>query len=164
MCDVYSKLDHLKKVRDDIIHDLKFEGSIQIVESNGKVPREFYDVGLVVGATNVPDVLDIEHLNPGTLIVDDSGPHCFSPAKAIQRFEAHEDILFTAGGVLRLFFIAAHAHDVGRLALVAGTKRLTHLAMSSSSTFPQTGSGQGSTAAAPTHTHFDTDFTNSGTP
>ncbi len=102
MCDVYSKLDHLKKVRDDIIHDLKFEGSIQIVESNGKVPREFYDVGLVVGATNVPDVLDIEHLKPGTLIVDDSGPHCFSPAKAIQRFEAHEDILFTAGGVLRL--------------------------------------------------------------
>jgi hypothetical protein len=102
MCDVYSKLDHLKKVRDDLIHDLKFEGSIQIVESNGKVPREFYDAGLVVGATNVPDVLDIEHLKPGTLIVDDSGPHCFSPAKAIQRFEAHEDILFTAGGVLRL--------------------------------------------------------------
>ena len=102
LCDIYSKFDHLKSIRDDLIHDLKFAGSIRIVESKGEVPREVYDAGLVVGATNVPDVLDIAQLKPGTMIVDDSGPHCFDPDKAIQRFEAQEDILFTAGGVLRL--------------------------------------------------------------
>jgi len=102
LCDIYSKFDHLKSIRDDLIRDLKFSGSIRIVESKGEVPREVYDAGLVVGATNVPNVLDIAQLNPGTVIVDDSGPHCFDPDKAIQRFEAQEDILFTAGGVLRL--------------------------------------------------------------
>jgi acyl carrier protein len=102
LCDIYSKLDHLRKVRDELIHDLKFAGSIRIVESRGEVPQEIYDAGLVVGATNVPDVLDIDQLNPGTLIVDDSGPHCFDPDKAKQRLEAHGDILFTAGGVIRL--------------------------------------------------------------
>jgi hypothetical protein len=66
------------------------------------VPREIYDAGLVVGATNVPDVLDIDQVNPGTLIVDDSAPHCFDPDKAKQRLEARGDILFTAGGVIRL--------------------------------------------------------------
>ena len=43
-----------------------------------------------------------EQIRPGTVIVDDSGPHCFNADEAVQRFKAHEDILFTAGGVLRL--------------------------------------------------------------
>jgi len=102
LCDIYSKLDHLKSIRDDLIHDLKFAGSIRIVESKGEVPREVYAAGLIVGATNVPDVLNIEQIRPGTVIVDDSGPHCFNPDEAVQRFKADEDILFTAGGVLRL--------------------------------------------------------------
>ncbi|MGZ8498342.1 MAG: amino acid adenylation domain-containing protein [Candidatus Binatia bacterium] len=102
LCDIYSKLDHLKKVRDDIMRELKFTGPIQIAESMGKVPHEVYAAGLIVGATNVPDVLDIEQIRPGTVIVDDSAPHCFNADEAVQRFEAHEDILFTAGGVLRL--------------------------------------------------------------
>jgi len=102
LCDIYSRLDHLKKVRDDLIRDLRFGGSVHIVESDEMVRGEIYDAGLVIGATNVPDVLNIEQLKPGTLIVDDSAPHCFNPDEAIKRFEAHEDILFTAGGVLRL--------------------------------------------------------------
>ena len=102
LCDLYSKGEHLRKVRDAIIDELKFAGPVRIVESNSVVPKEIYDAGVIVGATNVPNVLDVEQLKPGTLIVDDSGPHCFSPEKAIQRFEARQDILFTAGGVLRL--------------------------------------------------------------
>ncbi|MEG3972231.1 hypothetical protein QUA00_32105, partial [Microcoleus sp. T2B6] len=61
---------------------------------------EIYDATLIIGATNVPDILDIDRLKPGTLIVDDSGPHCFSPEQAIKRFEKHKDILFTEGGAL----------------------------------------------------------------
>jgi amino acid adenylation domain-containing protein len=102
LCDIYSKSDHLRKVRDAIVNELKFAGTVRIVESNSIVPKEVYDAGLVVGATNVPDVLDIEQLKPGTLIVDDSGPHCFNPVKAIRRLKARQDVLFTAGGVLRL--------------------------------------------------------------
>ena len=60
-----------------------------------------YDATFIVGATNVPDILDIHRLQPGTLIVDDSGPHCFSPQEAIRRFEKQQDFLFTEGGVLK---------------------------------------------------------------
>jgi amino acid adenylation domain-containing protein len=102
LCDLYSKSAHLKKVRDAIIDEFKFAGPVSVVESNNVVPKEIYEAGVIVGATNVPNILDIEQLGPGTLIVDDSAPHCFNPERAIQRFEAHGDVLFTAGGVLRL--------------------------------------------------------------
>ncbi len=81
LCDIYSKLDHLKKVRDDLIRELKFAGLYSDRRVDGKVPHEVYDAGLIVGATNVPDVLDIEQLRPGTVIVDDSAPHCFNPMR-----------------------------------------------------------------------------------
>jgi hypothetical protein len=55
----------------------------------------------VVGATNVPEVLDVNRLRPGTLIVDDSGPHCFDPQLARDRLERQADLLFTEGGTLR---------------------------------------------------------------
>ncbi len=102
VCDIYSKLDHLKKIRDDIINELEYRGTVEIIESRGIVPENIYAAGLIVGATNVPDVLDIDKLKPGTLIVDDSAPHCFSSDKAMKRFSSQEDILFTAGGVLGL--------------------------------------------------------------
>ena len=61
-----------------------------------------YESTLIIGATNVPNVLDITQVQPGTLIVDDSGPHCFDSELAIQRLQQQEDILFTEGGVLQL--------------------------------------------------------------
>ncbi|MGH7833024.1 MAG: amino acid adenylation domain-containing protein [Candidatus Binatia bacterium] len=102
MCDVYGKLDWLQKIRDEIIIESKFKGSVQIAGSRRKLPPEIYDAGLIVGATNVPDLLEIESLKPGTLIVDDSAPHCFNSQHAIERFKKHEDILFSEGGALRL--------------------------------------------------------------
>src|SRR5262249_671062 len=60
-----------------------------------------YGASLIVGATNVPEVLDIARVRPGTLIVDDSGPHCFAVSQAISRLETQQDVLFTEGGALR---------------------------------------------------------------
>jgi amino acid adenylation domain-containing protein len=102
ICDVYGKLDWLEKIRGEMINDLAFKGYIQIVASSRKLPAEIYDAGLIVGATNVPDLLEIESLKPGTLIVDDSAPHCFNSQHAIERFKQREDILFSEGGALQL--------------------------------------------------------------
>ena len=57
---------------------------------------------MIVGATNVPDVLDVARLASGTILVDDSAPHCFPLAAAARRLEQHGDILFTEGGTLHL--------------------------------------------------------------
>jgi amino acid adenylation domain-containing protein len=101
LCDVYSKLESIQNIQRELIRVLGFRGSIQIATSTSELPPEIYDATFIIGATNVPDILDIERVKPGTLIVDDSGPHCFSPEQAIKRFEKQKDILFTEGGVLQ---------------------------------------------------------------
>ena len=102
VCDIYNKLESLQNLQRELSGDLGFRGSVQIAtsSSSSELPPEIYDATLIIGATNVPDILDIDRLKPGTLIVDDSGPHCFSPEQAIKRFEKHKDILFTEGGAL----------------------------------------------------------------
>ncbi|MEG3918020.1 amino acid adenylation domain-containing protein [Microcoleus sp. T3_A4] len=102
VCDIYSKLESLQNLQGELSGELGFRGSVQIAtsSSSSELPPEIYDATLIIGATNVPDILDIDRLKPGTLIVDDSGPHCFSPEQAIERFEKHKDILFTEGGAL----------------------------------------------------------------
>jgi len=102
VCDIYSKLESLQNLQRELSGDLGFRGSVQIAtsSSSSELPLEIYDATLIIGATNVPDILDIKRVKAGTLIVDDSGPHCFSPEQAIERFEKHKDILFTEGGAL----------------------------------------------------------------
>jgi len=101
LCDIYSKLSLLESIRKELVHDLGFTGSVSVLGATGSIPQEFYESTFIVGATNVPDVLDIECVNEGTLIVDDSAPHCFKAQDAVQRFLAREDILFTQGGMLQ---------------------------------------------------------------
>ena len=101
LCDLYAKKASLKAIRDQLISELGFHGKIQLLYSEVELPEEIYNATLIVGATNVPDVLDINQVKSGTLIVDDSGPHCFKSALAVKRFQTHQDILFTEGGVLK---------------------------------------------------------------
>ncbi|WAN70078.1 amino acid adenylation domain-containing protein [Moorena producens JHB] len=101
LCDVYSKLDFMEKIQQDLVQKFGFKGKINLALSKTTVPEQIYDSTLIVGATNVADVLDIMQVKPGTLIVDDSGPHCFSVEQAIKRFQEREDILFSEGGMLR---------------------------------------------------------------
>ncbi|MGB7293372.1 MAG: amino acid adenylation domain-containing protein [Thermodesulfobacteriota bacterium] len=101
LCDLFSKRDTLEKLRDKVIREFDYIGNILIVESGTQIPSEFYENSLIIGATNVPEVIDINLAKPGTIIVDDSAPHCFSIEDAIRRFENHGDIIFTEGGVLR---------------------------------------------------------------
>ncbi len=100
LCDVYHKGDDLDHLRQEMIRELNFQGQVQIIQSRTKIPEEMYEASLIIGATNVPNVLDIHRVQPGTLILDDSAPHCFSAKLARQRFEAQADILFTEGGLL----------------------------------------------------------------
>ena len=102
ICDVYSKKDFMEKIARELVEDLGFKGELRILESEKQVPPKFYEATLIVGATNVPNVVDVAQLKPGTLIVDDSSPHCFDLDAAVMRFKNQKDILFTEGGVLQL--------------------------------------------------------------
>jgi hypothetical protein len=100
-CDLYSRREHLKKIADEVVNQSGFGGTIRLYESSPTVPNEIYEASLIIGATNVPGIIDVSSLKPGTLLVDDSAPHCFEPEKAIWRFEQQGDILFTEGGTLK---------------------------------------------------------------
>jgi amino acid adenylation domain-containing protein len=100
LCDVYQKRESLEILKQEVVRDLKFKGIIKVMASSGTLSSGFYNASLILGATNVPDILDMTQVKPGTMIVDDSGPHCFITAKAIKRLEEQKDILFTEGGVL----------------------------------------------------------------
>jgi amino acid adenylation domain-containing protein len=99
LCDIYNKRELLMEIAGRV-RQLGFCGSVHVVQSSAKIPAEFYQATLIVGASNVPDILDIDELKSGTIVVDDSGPHCFNIEAAIDRFKARKDILFTEGGVL----------------------------------------------------------------
>jgi amino acid adenylation domain-containing protein len=100
LCDVYRKRQFLEQIQADLAESLRFQGSVRVIESRRDVPPPFYDASVIIGATNVPDILEIDRLRPGTIIVDDSAPHCFPTEKAILRLQEHADILFGEGGVL----------------------------------------------------------------
>jgi amino acid adenylation domain-containing protein len=101
LCDVYAKRQALESLAQILRESAGFQGRIRIVTADPEVPAAFYEATLIVGATNVPDILDISRLQPGTMIVDDSAPHCFDPERAVRRFEQHRDLLFTEGGIVR---------------------------------------------------------------
>jgi hypothetical protein len=101
LCDVYGKRDGLLELQRELVEELGYYGPVHVLEARGEVPPELYDSSLIVGATNVPDVLDVDRLAPGTLLVDDSSPHCFRLDRAVRRQRERQDVLFTEGGTLR---------------------------------------------------------------
>jgi hypothetical protein len=102
LCDVYAHSGRLREIRDELMADFQYRGPVHLAPARGEIPAEVYRASLIVGATNVPDVLDIERVMPGTMIVDDSAPHCFSPTAAIARVETRGDIVFSEGGIIEL--------------------------------------------------------------
>jgi hypothetical protein len=103
LCDPFIKNEKIKGIKQQLFSDIGFEGKISVVSSLTKpgINSKIYSSDLIIGATNVPNILDIDKIRPGTMIVDDSAPHCFNPVNAIRRLEEKEDILFTEGGFLR---------------------------------------------------------------
>jgi amino acid adenylation domain-containing protein len=101
LCDIQNKKPYLEKLKSILLDKYDYKGSVQIACANSEgLPKVLYESSMIIGATNVADVLDIDKLLAGTLIIDDSGPHCFAKDKAVERLINQQDILFTEGGVL----------------------------------------------------------------
>ena len=101
LCDPYQTDDSMSCFRDRI-RDAGFQGVIDIVKNGGALPPEVYQGSMVIASSNLPGVLDIKSLRPGTLVVDYSFPPVFRVDEAIKRFTKDRDILFTTGGELRM--------------------------------------------------------------
>ena len=100
LCDVYSKREALESLRRELVDELGYRGEVRLLASGHEVPAELYEASLIVGATNVAEILDVGRLAPGTIVVDDSAPHAFASDAAMRRLQERGDILVTEGGVL----------------------------------------------------------------
>ena len=75
---------------------------------------------MVVASSNLPGVLNIKSLRPGTLVVDYSFPPVFRVDEAVKRFVTQGDILFTTGGELRLPGVGSRdKHEITGCVLVS---------------------------------------------
>src|SRR5262249_21363471 len=100
LCDVYSKQESLESLRRELSDELGYGGEMRLLASRHEVPAELYEASLIVGATNVAEILDIDRVAPGTIVVDDSAPHAFPPEAALGGSKERGDILVTGGGGL----------------------------------------------------------------
>jgi predicted amino acid dehydrogenase len=100
LCDVAAKARELERLADEICAASGYRGEIEIVSAHGMVPPEVYRAKFIIGATNVPGVLEVDRLAPGTIVVDDSFPHCFDLEEAIGRMASRGDVLLVDGGLV----------------------------------------------------------------
>jgi hypothetical protein len=100
LCDVQAKAAELEQLAHGIRTEFGYEGKIEIVSASSTVPDEVYRSRFIIGATNAPGVLDVERLSAGTIVVDDSFPHCFETDRAIGRMASRGDVLLVEGGLV----------------------------------------------------------------
>ncbi|MGW7661404.1 amino acid adenylation domain-containing protein [Streptomyces sp. NPDC054756] len=74
---------------------------VRIVQSGPELPDAVYASEVIVTAVSGESALvDVGRLRPGTVLVDDSFPHCFDTARALERMRERGDVLIVGGGLL----------------------------------------------------------------
>ena len=101
LCDPYRSEQFFTELEKTLRKENGYEGKVSFVRPDGNSADDIYQASVIVGATNVENVIDVARLAPGTLIVDDSWPHCMNGLAALARFEDKKDILYTEGGFVR---------------------------------------------------------------
>ena len=101
LCEIHNRKEHVFQLIQELKETYGYRNRIECHFTSGsKLSESIYYSTLFIGATNAPNILNIDKLQPGTLIIDDSAPHCFNKDKIIKRLNNDKDVLFTEGGVL----------------------------------------------------------------
>jgi hypothetical protein len=100
LCDVFQAKPRLDALAESIEREFGVRVDFTIADRDA-VSDTVYGARVIVGATNVPNVLDPRRLRPNSILIDDSAPHCFDAELARARWEASGDILVSEGGLIR---------------------------------------------------------------
>lgn len=100
LCDRPGSRDRLHQLAATLCQREGYRGEIEIVESGDGVPAEVYTADLIVGAASQANILAVDRLRPGSVVVDDSFPHCFDRPAAVARMRREKDVLLVGGGLL----------------------------------------------------------------
>jgi hypothetical protein len=101
LCDVLARKNEIQALARTIQASQGIEVSC-VASAGTQLPADVYACSLIVGATNAPNLVDVDRLRPGTIIVDDSYPFCFDADRAHERMRRDGDVLVVAGGRVSL--------------------------------------------------------------
>ncbi|MFD9443494.1 amino acid adenylation domain-containing protein [Streptomyces sp. NPDC060006] len=102
LCDLPGSGPRLRALAGDLSADCPGTRT-EVLESGRDLPVEVYEADLIVTAVSgATALLDIDRLRPGTIVVDDSFPHCFDTSRALDRMREQRDVLVVGGGLLAL--------------------------------------------------------------
>lgn len=102
LCDLPGSAGRLERLAADLASG-RPTMPVQIAESGRTLPAEVYTADVIVTAVSgATALLDVDRLRSGTIVVDDSFPHCFDTASALDRMSRDEDVLVVGGGLLAL--------------------------------------------------------------
>jgi predicted amino acid dehydrogenase len=100
LCDLFSKESSVRALAESLAAKYQIETEVCLAKE-GRVPEPVYRARAIIGATNVPGVLDVERLLPGSVIVDDSAPHCFDLEALRRRLASQGDVFANEAGLLQ---------------------------------------------------------------
>jgi predicted amino acid dehydrogenase len=99
LCDVPAKRAELERLAAEAA-DGGFRGETIIACAGARLSEDVYRASFIVGATNAPGLLAVDQLARGTIVVDDSFPHCFDVTNAMARMATQRDVLLVEGGLV----------------------------------------------------------------
>jgi predicted amino acid dehydrogenase len=100
LCDVPSRSHHLATLALALTAD-GYPGPVTVTCSDSSLTAEVYGSDVIIAAVSGgQQTVDVDRLRPGTIVVDDSFPHCFDIGTVRRRMARHGDILVLGGGLL----------------------------------------------------------------
>jgi predicted amino acid dehydrogenase len=127
LVDVESKRERIEQTRNLMRERFAYNGpiDIELVTGEGHLPEHVYpDASLLLTMTSSEEVIDVDKLRPGAIMVDDSFPLGFSAERAVERIKRDKDILITIAGAFSTPGSALHWSEEERLreSLVVGMR------------------------------------------
>lgn len=102
LVDVTGKRGRLEQIKSDLTREYDLPAAhieIVTVDAQQSLPAHLYPkISLILSATSGPEVIDVDALAPGTLVVDDSFPLGYNARKAVERMDRVGDIMITIAG------------------------------------------------------------------
>ena len=100
LCDVAGRAQHLSELA-AALRNRGCSAEFAVCGPDLHLPVRAYQADLILAAISADrTVLDIDRLRPGTIVVDDSFPHCFDTASATRRMADQGDVVVLGGGLL----------------------------------------------------------------
>ncbi|MFI6106654.1 amino acid adenylation domain-containing protein [Streptomyces sp. NPDC051310] len=134
LCDVPGSGPRLRRLAAELASHVPGHRIAVLSDAAPTLPDAVYEADVLVAAVSgAAAVIDVDRLRPGTIVVDDSFPHCFDTARALRRMSEQRDVLVVGGGLLSVGSAGATAtrlaEGLSGLAGVADAARATRIGL-----------------------------------